>query len=59
MHSSLDTTPLQNGKFGESYATEKIGLCISHGGLTKIKLVSSQPSQPHEKISKRGRIRKE
>lgn len=35
---------------------KKIGLSISHGELTKIKLVSSQPNQPYEKISKRGGI---
>lgn len=35
---------------------KKIGLRISHGELTKIKLVSSQANQPYEKISKRGGI---
>lgn len=56
-YSSLDTTwysCLQKAQFGESHVRKKIGLRISHGELTKIKLVSSQPNQPYEKISKRG-----
>lgn len=35
---------------------KKIGLHISHGELTKIKLVLSELNQPYEKISKRGGI---